>query len=252
MKKFLLLGLIILTIYLYLAHQRIYQIIGETDKTLPHPFTTNQLNLVKNANSPVVTYVALGDSLTAGVGSSKINDTLPYLFAKNLNQQNLKIINLGIPGATTKEVIDQELNQAIKLQPQFISLLIGVNDVHAFETNTYFYQNYQQILDQLQTQTKAQITIFNIPAIGDDYLFYFPLKYIYNLKTSQFNLIISKLAREKNIPVINLYEINQKYSTQPGYYSLDHFHPSDQGYQIWGESLNASSNLGSNPPNNSL
>jgi lysophospholipase L1-like esterase len=103
----------------------------------PAPTTAATGAATSTAHSPQPTegvatlkYVALGDSYTIGT-SVKPRERWPNQLARTLNPSvNLELVdNLGANGYSTQDVIDHELQQLPSLRPDFLSLLIGVNDV---------------------------------------------------------------------------------------------------------------------------
>lgn len=193
-----------------------------------------------------VKYVALGDSLTAGVGSSTVDETFVYSYASHLLEKHSKveILNFAQPGGTTVDVLNYQVPQAITEQPEYITLLIGVNDIHNKRTNTDFKKKYSAILDELLTQTTAKITVIEIPYIGSSRLVYPPFNYLLNARTQLFNKtildLVTKRANTERVQLVPLYKETYLYSKQNNqYYSADLFHPSGEGYTFWGKIINA-------------
>ena len=80
----------------------------------------------------------------------------------------LEFINLGISGNRTGQLFDRLYADAISLQPDIISLLIGINDIwHRYgagrimTTNEQIRANYKAILEQLRANTNAKIMILS-------------------------------------------------------------------------------------------
>jgi lysophospholipase L1-like esterase len=77
-----------------------------------------------------VRFVALGDSLTEGVG-----DPVPggwrgwaALLAPSLAEQQVQFTNLARSGAQTREVLERQLDVGLALRPDVVSVVVGVND----------------------------------------------------------------------------------------------------------------------------
>ncbi len=193
-----------------------------------------------------VKYVALGDSLSAGVGSPTVNETFVYQYALDLSEAygKVNLLNLAQPGGTTVHVMKTQVPQTVEENPDYITLLIGTNDIHNKRTIDDFRENYQYILNELLTKTDAQITVINIPYLGSDKVIYPPFNFLLNSRTKQFNEVISSLAgsiaNNDRIRLIDLYTETYTLSKQSqSYYSSDLFHPSSEGYILWGERINA-------------
>ncbi len=240
-----LLTLLILSLfaYLYLTYAKFYHLIGE--KNLQSPYTSNTFTLENLQTKGSVKYVALGDSLSAGVGAQNVNETFVFRYALNLFENFGKVdsLNLAQRGATTKEVITEEISQAIAFKPDYITLLIGINDVHNKRSRKEFEQNYHDILSELINKTGAQIVVINLPYLGSAQIVRPPYNFLLNYRTLQFNKIISNVVNSfnisKRIKLVDLYQDTYKLQKEnPNYYSSDLFHPSGEGYMLWSQVIN--------------
>ncbi|EKX67962.1 SGNH/GDSL hydrolase family protein [Streptomyces ipomoeae] len=74
-------------------------------------------------------FVALGDSLTEGVGDPVGDGRRGWaaLLADGLGS-SVEFINLALSGSQTREVLEQQLPAALDLRPDVASVVIGVND----------------------------------------------------------------------------------------------------------------------------
>jgi lysophospholipase L1-like esterase len=75
-------------------------------------------------------YVALGDSYSAGLPDDP-HPPWPELVAGELRRSapELDFHNLAAMGATTREVLDTQVPTAIRLRPDVVTVVCGVNDV---------------------------------------------------------------------------------------------------------------------------
>ena len=76
---------------------------------------------------------------------------------------DFEFINLGISGNRTGQLFDRLYADAIELQPDIISILIGINDLwHRYEkkpiatTDEQIEVNYRSILKELRAKTNAK------------------------------------------------------------------------------------------------
>lgn len=186
-------------------------------------------------------YVAMGDSLTAGVGASTQAQTYPYRLAEHLSQKqsNVQVLNLGVPGAKTDDLISTQLPMALNSSANLITIFVGTNDVLNHYTLSAFRHNYQLILDTLSTKPNTKVELINIPYLGSQKLISFPLDNLYDLRVQQFNQVIAELGQKYHYKVIDLYTpTNTTFWQNPEMYSPDLFHPSDKGYNLWSEIIN--------------
>lgn len=185
-------------------------------------------------------YVLLGDSLTDGVGNIDPGATLPAIYAGHLQNQQKSgtLTKLAQAGATTKDVITNQVPEAIELYPDYILIMIGTNDIHNPITPWGFKQQYSKMLDELNNKTRAEITVVNIPYIGSDQILLPPWNIILDWRMQQFNKIIQEVAKKRNIKVIDLYTATKnQFIKSSELYSIDQFHPSDKGYRLWADTI---------------
>ena len=78
----------------------------------------------------VSSYAALGDSFTAGRDSIDAERWADLLAAgmRRVNPE-LRYENLAVDGATSAEVLDQQVEPALALEPDFVTVICGANDV---------------------------------------------------------------------------------------------------------------------------
>ena len=74
----------------------------------------------------MTTYVAMGDSFTAGLvpGQPRWPDEIARQLGPNVRYENLATV-----GATSEEVESEQLSRAIELEPDLVTLVCGANDV---------------------------------------------------------------------------------------------------------------------------
>ncbi|MDO8498387.1 MAG: SGNH/GDSL hydrolase family protein [bacterium] len=239
MKKILLVLFIILSVYLNRAYAHIYAMMG--DHNLPNPTTQKNITFPHKSSTPTLKYVALGDSLSAGVGSSSFKDSFPYLRAEKLARKNsVTLVNLALPGVQSADVLRNQVSLAILEDPQEITLFVGINDLHNLQSPEDFGKTYRQIILELKNKTSAQITLINLPNLGSDMLLYPPYNFLFDFRTRQFNKVITEIGQEENLKVIDLYDFTKEIvSKNADFYSVDEFHPSASGYKLWEQTIDA-------------
>lgn len=149
----------------------------------------------------------------------------------------------AVPGARTDDLLNGLLPAAIRDNPDIVTVLIGVNDVHNDTNRAEFSANYENIIMRLRKETKAKIYLINIPFIGADNLILPPYNYLFDARTKQFNKVIQELAIKYQIKYIDLYTPTKNLFTKSGsHYAADLFHPSAEGYKIWADLIYANFN----------
>ena len=146
---------------------------------------------------------------------------------------DFEFINLGISGNRTCQLFDRLYPDAIALQPDVISILIGINDVwHRHDANkiattdAQLELNYREILKRIKAETNAKIVILS-PYVLD-------APVTQNLKADLVTVlpIVKKLADEyadAYVPLQELFDEAIKTQPAPLYYSPDGVHPNENG-----------------------
>lgn len=132
-----------------------------------------------STKSPKIVF--LGDSITHGRVSYDYVESI----RNHPNLQNALVVNEGINSRLTVQILEQ-LDSVIRLQPDFVFILIGTNDLKATlskeeydryaslwklkdpVTEESFIQNLTLILEKIQKNTKAKIIISSPPLLGED------------------------------------------------------------------------------------
>lgn len=94
-----------------------------------------------------VRYVALGNSYTIGT-SVNVAESWPSQLVARLPSLEL-VANLGVNGYTSGDLIADELPRLDGLEPQFVTVMIGVNDVVRHVPEATYQANVELILDDL-------------------------------------------------------------------------------------------------------
>jgi acyl-CoA thioesterase-1 len=89
-------------------------------------------------------YVALGDSYTIGT-SVTAGESWPSQLAARVPELQL-VANLGVNGYTSADLINEKLPALVALEPEFVTLLIGVNDVVQGVPEEAYRANVEEIL----------------------------------------------------------------------------------------------------------
>ena len=89
-------------------------------------------------------YVALGDSYTIGTSVDPA-ESWPSQLVGRVPELQL-IANLGVNGYTSGDLIADELPELADLRPDFVTLLIGVNDVVQGVPEASYRANVAEVL----------------------------------------------------------------------------------------------------------
>ncbi len=185
-----------------------------------------------------IKYLPLGDSYTIGQSVSE-NQRWPNQLVKKLAADNvaLKIVaNPSVTGYTTQDLIDKELPLLAKLNPDFVTIQIGVNDYVQGVNIATFQKNLNFILDSVQKRIPQprNIVLVTIP----DYAktptgarFGSPDQA--TAAITNFNKTITQAGAARGLPVADVFAISQKVTDDPGLIAGDGLHPSGAQYSLW-------------------
>ncbi len=97
--------------------------------------------------------VTLGDGYTYGTETSvRQRDSWPSQLAAAMERGGDRVLlwNLAEQGDTSDLVVEEQLGQVASLEPDVVTLQVGVNDIISPDTS-YYRQNVEKIFDQLLT-----------------------------------------------------------------------------------------------------
>ena len=168
-------------------------------------------------------YVAIGDSTAQGIGASRpgrsyVGVVAAYIRAST--SRRLRVVNLGISGATVGIAIAKELPALAKLRPDLVTVSIGANDMPTFEP-----ARFQSQIEQLFDALPPHAIVADLPT------FYF-LPAERQVRVA--NAILRAAAAERNLRVVDLHATMARQGawgviTQ---FAGDLFHPNDRGYRV--------------------
>lgn len=150
---------------------------------------------------------------------------------------DFEFINLGISGNQTKDLVDRLQTDFIDIQPDIVSLLIGVNDVwHHAEDRSWlpdavFEAQYRQVLEEIKTKTNARIMML------EPFLIPVPDKLFFRQDLAPKIEIIRKLAREYAnvyLPTDGLLQA-AFIGHEPTAFAEDGVHPTEYGAKYIGK-----------------
>jgi lysophospholipase L1-like esterase len=186
---------------------------------------------------PIV-YVALGDSTGAGMGARN-GGYVARLFQRLVERRpGSKLSNLCLSGSTTEDVLRGQLEKGVAMNPDLVTLGIGINDIGHGMTLDQFSKNYDQILSRLKEKTLAEIVVTNIPDISSAPTIPGPMRRQYQQQIIQFSKRLEEIAARHGVTVFDVYTITtNELPSHPEYFSRDGFHPSDAGYELWAQEM---------------
>lgn len=200
----ILLLIIIITIFVALVNNHY--------KNVYHgPKEVKVINNVLDSN-----YVFLGDSITECYDLDKFFE-------------NYQVINSGVSGYTTKNILDKLPKMVYRYNPSKIFLLIGTNDIYKEKSQEEIINNISKIIDGIKENRKyAKLYIESIYPINSA-----KEKKRTNKEINEINKKIKALCKEKKVTYLNIGKLlmddNKELRSD---FSNDGLHLNDAAYQV--------------------
>ena len=186
-------------------------------------------------------YLALGDSYTIGTGASDESLNYPSIIATRLAEATgakVELTNPAVNGFTTIDLIENELAHVQRIQPDLVSILIGVNDLVQGRTPEHYRVSLREIYDavaglELPAGKVAAISIPNwstVPAARD-----FGDPAHLRRRTETFNAIARGEAEQRGFRWVDITAASTSGTRTPGWISSDRLHPGDIQYAAWAD-----------------
>lgn len=169
-------------------------------------------------------------------GDSNTHGNVSYNWVADLSNElpDYQVLNAGINADMTYTLLGR-IEDVIACKPDFISILIGTNDInfttgkarekHYYELHKIdkslradfagFQKNMTDIVETLKAKTNAKIALSSLPVMGED------LSHPINQKVNQYNNFIKQLAERQGLSYLPFYEkqveLLDKTSKKPKY-----------------------------------
>lgn len=191
-----------------------------------------------NIQREKIRYAVIGDSYSCGEGATP-NEAWPALLTQHLKSEGLDVdlvSNPSVTGWTTKDAIDKELPKFVSSNPNFATLLIGVNDWVQGVDETTFRNRLSYLVDQMLAvlPNKKRLLVVTIPDFGVT-----PTGPKYSRGRNihegitQFNQIVTEEARKRGLTVVDVFPLSKKMGHDKSLIAKDGLHPSAKEYAEW-------------------
>jgi acyl-CoA thioesterase-1 len=185
-------------------------------------------------------YVALGDSYTNGVSVARA-EAWPERLSGTLGTRSdgrprLSLVaNLATNGRTSRDVLRDQLPRLDRLTPEFLSLLIGVNDVVQGVTAKRYRENLTAVLDQLRARLPANRLLavttpdYTVTPAGGGY----GDPTAQRTRIVEINAILTDLAVARGIEIVDIFDLSEGAAQDRSLVAPDGLHPSARQYDLW-------------------
>lgn len=175
--------------------------------------------------------VAIGDSFTVGIGDevegAELKSWVEYL--SELYEPKLEYTNLARRGLITKQIRTRQLDKAIKLQPDVVSIISGANDILKGYWSRKEYEKDMEYMIEALSKSETAIIIANLP----DFTVRLPMpveqKEVVKKQLIEANEVIQALSDKFKLIHFDFW--NHPISNDPAFWSKDLIHPNSKGYR---------------------
>jgi lysophospholipase L1-like esterase len=175
-------------------------------------------------------YLALGDSYTIGTGASDDAHAWPSIIASRLGAE---LTNPAVNGYTTLDLIRDELPLLKSVDPDLVSVLIGVNDLVQGRTPEQYRESLRQIYDAVAGRRVFSVSIPTwsyVPAAAD----FGGAARVEGLTTT-FNEVAREEAEARGYRWIDIGPASISGIGTREWIASDQLHPGDAQYAAWAE-----------------
>ena len=186
-------------------------------------------------------YVALGDSYTICTGVQR-DDRWPDRLVAALGpaEPTLELVaNLAVNGYTTDDLIRYELPALDELEPAFVSVQIGVNDVVRGRSSRSYITNMRTILDDVSRRVgpgrivAVAVPDYTVTPAGADYGD--PRRRHDGIVAV--NQAMAREAADRGIAFVDIFDVSRQAKEDPTLVANDGLHPSARQYGLWVERI---------------
>ena len=205
---------------------------SHTPNTVQNPVT------VTTDTSDTLTYLALGDSYTYGVGVS-VQQSYAFQLTSLLNDDSLIVsppVIVAQQGWTTQQLINNlSSNPYGSKTYSFVTLSIGVNDQNQGVSETTYGQNFSKLLSiaiNLANNKASHVFVMSIPdwgvspfANGQDNTI--------GPQIDDFNAINQSESKAMGVHYLNITDLTRQTAGNISFYASDGLHFSAKEYALW-------------------
>lgn len=146
---------------------------------------------------------------------------------------NINVINRGIGGDTTTGLL-KRLSEVTEGHPKEIVLMIGTNDLGMRIPEEQILENYLLILQRIKQEAPdTKVIMTSVLPINKT----IRKTHVENNQIISLNHQLTKLAKDQEISMVQLYDLFLKGQQLDAQYTSDGLHLNGKGYALWVENL---------------
>jgi acyl-CoA thioesterase I len=191
---------------------------------------TKRERALREGDAPDPLWVVLGDSTAQGLGApgprgGYVGQTLYEL--RRTTGRHWRVLNLSVSGALMRDVLAEQIPRLDGQHPDLVTCGAGVNDI--------LYSAPGKLFGDLRTLLAAvpeDTVMLDLPLLSGFWGIVGRMSVPY---ITRINRVIREVATERSLRVAEV----SRHFTPPwvGKFSVDNFHPSQDGYRDWSRAL---------------
>jgi acyl-CoA thioesterase I len=191
---------------------------------------SNRELAVRNGDAPDPLWVVLGDSTAQGLGSSAprggyVGQTLYQL--RRTTGRHWRVLNLSVSGALMRDVLAYQIPQLDGQAPDLVTCGAGANDI-LYSPPGKLFSDLRTLLEAVPEDT----VMLDLPLLSGFWWIVGRMSVPY---ITRINRVIREVATERSLRVA---EVSRHFIPPwTGKFSVDNFHPSQDGYRDWSRAL---------------
>lgn len=187
---------------------------------------------------PSMRLLALGDSITVGVGLERLDQALPAQLAGALSARLGRCVRWqtgGRNGATTRALLTQvEAHGELLDDCDLLLLSIGVNDTTGLRARRSVAADLGRALDRVHARRPGlPVVLAGLPPLDAFPLLPGPLRQLMGLRARQIDAVLGAVARLRE----GVHHVAMPLAPAAGQFASDGFHPNAEACREWAGAL---------------
>ena len=191
---------------------------------------SNRERALQRGDVPDPLWVVLGDSTAQGLGApgprgGYVGQGLQQL--RRATGRHWRVLNLSVSGALIRDVIAEQIPRLDGQRPDLVTCGAGANDI-MYSAPGKLFSDLRALLAAVPDDT----VMLDLPLLSG---FWWIVGHMSVPYITRINRVIHEVASERNLKVA---EVSRHFiAPWPGKFSVDNFHPSQDGYRDWTRAL---------------
>lgn len=188
---------------------------------------------------PQLRIVALGDSSITAPGIEDLDETWIRLAAQGFaDRHHVELIALAVGGSRARDVVEGQLAEAIRLEPDIAIVSVGANDAIRATTAASYRADVDRIATELE-EAGAAVVLMGVGDLGSIPRLPAPLRPILTRRAAAFNHAAEAIAaRSATIVKIHVTgRMSTAFWDDPDLFGPDQFHAGRRGHALFAEEI---------------